>query len=111
MRSIRWKKKYQTGTPEVVAQKRSLMNSLNEIAMKSNQVEHCQDLTDSYHRFVAMLETMLSQAKSSIDQYEGEIRQFIGNEFPLAALNGSACHDCGMCDYFEKQIRTWEQNH
>lgn len=108
MRSIRWKKKYQTGTPEIVARKRSLVNSLNDIAKQSNQVEHCQDLTDSYHRFAAMLETMLSQAKDSFDKYEGEIRQFVGNEFPLAALNGSACHDCGMCDFFEEKVTAWE---
>jgi hypothetical protein len=110
MRSIRWKKKYQTGTPEIVVRKRSLVNSLNDIAMQSSQVEHCQDLTDSYHRFTAMLETMLVQAKNSFEQYDSEIRKFIGNEFPLSALNGSACHDCGMCDFFAEKVTAWE-NH
>jgi hypothetical protein len=109
MRSIRWKKKYQTGTPEIVERKRSLVNGLNDIAAKSSQVEHCQDLTDSYHSFATMLETMLSQAKNSFDTYEGDIREFIETEFPLAALNGSACHDCGMCNFFEKKVTAWEK--
>ena len=108
MRSIRWKKKYQTGNPELVANKRSLVNSLNDIATKSNQIEHCQDLTDSYDSFATMLEKMLVQAENSYEQ--GEIQQFIEKEFPLAALNGSACHDCGMCDFFEKKVTAWEKN-
>ena len=108
MRSIRWKKKYEKGPAEIVEQKRSLVKSLNEIAMKSNQIEHCQDLTDSYESFVTMLETMLVQAQNSYDH--GEIQQFLEKEFPLAALNGSACHDCGMCDFFEEKVKAWE-NH
>lgn len=108
MRSIRWKKKYQTGNTEIVEQKRSLVNRLNDIATKSNQIEHCQDLTDSYDSFVTMLETMLVQAKNTYEQ--GEIEQFLKKEFPLAALNGSACHDCGMCDFFEEKLMAWE-NH
>ena len=108
MRSIRWKKKYQTGNPEIVEQKRSLVNRLNDIAMKSNQIEHCQDLTDSYDSFVTMLETMLVQATNTYEQ--GEIEQFLEKEFPLAALNGSACHDCGMCDFFEEKLMASEKN-
>ncbi len=108
MRSIRWKKKYQTGNAEIVEQKRALVNNLNDIATKSNQIEHCQDLTDSYESFVTMLETMLVQATNTYEQRE--IEQFIENEFPLAALNGSACHYCGMCDFFEEKVKAWE-NH
>lgn len=107
MRALRWKSKYLTGIPEIDERNRSLVNILNERILDSSKVEHCQDLNDLHDSLAKLLETMLSQANSSIDKYEDEIQQFISRELPLPALDGSACHSCELCDIFETRIKAW----
>jgi len=107
MRQLRWKSKYLTGVADTDNRKRTLIKILNEQVVESSQIEHCQDLTDLHHHFARLVETMLSQAKSSLDKYEDEIRQLLSMELPLPARDGSACRDCSQCDILQERTTKW----
>lgn len=108
MRPLRWKNKYLTGQAEIDQRTHALVELLNTSLLKSNQVEHCQDLNELHQCLLDSAETLLSQVHAPDFQLnEQDLRELLSKEFPLSARNKTACRDCGRCEELEQQLKEW----
>ncbi len=106
MKRVRWKSKYSSGISKVDGHNKNLLNILNDLVIKANQLEHCQDLSDLHKRISELTEVMLQEKEIDTVQFK-EIQDLLVMELPLDARNTPACHDCDLCDYLDEQVVQW----
>ncbi|HHB93008.1 MAG TPA: hypothetical protein ENK59_07350 [Thioploca sp.] len=104
MRRVRWKSKYSSGISKIDNHNKNLLNILNDLVIKANQLEHCQDLSDLHKHIGELVEIELQ--KIDTGQFK-EIQDLLIMELPLAARNTQACHDCNLCDHLDEQVGQW----
>ncbi|MBE9563236.1 MAG: hypothetical protein IMF12_10285 [Proteobacteria bacterium] len=104
MKRVRWKTKYLAGIAKTDEHNKNLINILNNLVFESNQLEHCQDLSD-LHRYIGSFAENMMLEEQQIDKTK--LKHIITTEIPLHARNTQACHDCGLCDLLNQQIIDW----
>lgn len=114
MRRLRWKGKYATGLAGVDEQGRCLVETFNNFADAMGTVEHCQDMTELAVRLAEAVDASLAEADRrgrAPDRYRVEQRRVVQDlatsELPLAARDGPACKDCGLCDELAERFAGW----
>ncbi|MCK5876411.1 MAG: hypothetical protein KAG43_02150 [Candidatus Marithrix sp.] len=103
MKRMRWKSKYLVGISEIDNNNKQLTYILNDLVLKSSQLEHCQDLSDLHEQISDIVEDMLQ--KKQMD--EMKLKSILTQGLPLQARGTQACHSCDLCDNLNEQISDW----
>jgi len=103
-----------TGTPELDARIRALVDLLNETVGEANKVEHCLDLNDFFEQITSLTDDMLMQLGESpgdviktVESFQAELNAMLESGLPLTARGTPACNDCCMCSLLESHAKDW----
>ena len=110
MKSIRWKKRYNTGDSRLDERNKALVALLADLRDELSKKEHCQEIIELTERLSDLTIQRLSESAKGPEggtEYDAAIRNLLKNDFPLASLITPACRECGLCDFEEHRIANW----
>ncbi|CAK0769393.1 conserved hypothetical protein [Gammaproteobacteria bacterium] len=103
MKTLRWKGRYLTGSPEIDQKNREFVDCLNGFVHAIKQREHCQEIEKLLEDSLEKLENQLVEDPAAADLV-AEMKTSLISSFPMPTRDTPACRKCDVCDLAEQRI-------